>query len=89
MHTPNSRNSYSKPTAAVLRLFQKYFQGPLGFQVFIFGACFCMTFGYFYPMLWIYQSNNAHRSLDKAIEVEKAYKKKKAEEEEAEAAASE
>lgn len=34
------------------------------------------------PFLKVYQSNNAHRSLDNAIAIETAYKKKLAEEEE-------
>ena len=57
--------------------------------MFIFLVSFVGTYVYFTPLLRIYQSNNAHRTLDKAIEVEKAWKKKQAELEAAEAEAEE
>lgn len=53
----------------------------------MFLSCFFFTTIVFTPALAIYRSNNTHRTLDKALEVEKVYKKKKADEEAAEEAA--
>ena len=73
----------------VIRLYariKKYIidDGP-NYQILFFMATFAVTAVFFYPMLYIYQSNNAHRQLDYVIALEKVYKDKKAAEEEAEA----
>ena len=56
----------------------------LNYQIFFFGVTYAITSIFFYPGLYIYQSNNAHRQLNVAIEKENEYKKKKQLEEEAE-----
>jgi hypothetical protein len=57
--------------------------GP-NYHIFFFMCTFLVTSAIFYPMLYIYQSTNAHRQLDYVLAKEKAYKAKKAAEEEAE-----
>jgi len=89
VHVATASNSYSPAARTGIRLFQRFFQSGHGFQLFIFLVSFVGTYAYFTPFLRLYQSNNSHRTLDNAIEVEKAWKKKQAELEAAEAEAEE
>ena len=61
-------------------------ENKANYQTFFFLIVFGLTSVFFYPALWIYQSNNRHRTLDAALAKENAYKKKKAELEAAEEA---
>jgi len=56
----------------------------LNYQIFFFVVTYSITSFFFYPSLWLYQSNNRHRQLDEAIKKENEYKRLKALEEEAE-----
>lgn len=61
------------------------------YQVFVFSIAFGIWAGITYPVLYVYQSNNKHRTFAAAIAKERAHKKKLRElekqAEEAEAAA--
>lgn len=59
------------------------------YQVFMFGLVFGIWASFYYPVLFVYQANNKHRTYDAAIAKEKAYKKLQREKEAAAEAASE
>jgi hypothetical protein len=79
------RQSYSKGTAAFLRLFRKYVAKiPVAFQCFMFFTSFSLTYAYFLPWLWWYQARNQHRRAELVWAKVDEIKKKRKEQEEAE-----
>ena len=69
-------------TIRLMRIFKRYIiDDSAYYQLFFFGVVFTMTSVFFFPALWVYQSNNRHRQLSAAVQRERAYKKRKAEEE--------
>jgi hypothetical protein len=68
-------------------LLGKLFQFSWAYQVFVFGLCFGIWSGIFFPVLSIYQTNNKHRTYEAAMAKERAYKKAQKEKELAEQAA--
>ena len=54
----------------------------VNYQIFFFAVTYGITAVFFYPGLWIYQSNNRHRQLDFVLAKENEYKRLKAAEEE-------
>ena len=56
-------------------------------QVFVFGLAFTFYYAVTIPFITTYQANNKHRSLEAAMVVERAHKKKLRDIEEAEEAA--
>lgn len=61
----SKRQSYSSGSASFLRIFRKYVaKVPVSYQCFIFFCAFVSTYGYFTPLLWLYQSNNKHRAAE-------------------------
>lgn len=81
------RQSYSKGTAAFLTFFRRYVAKiPAAYQTFLFAVTFGLTYCYFTPWLWIYQSNNKHRAAELVWTKVDAIKKKRKEQEDAEEA---
>jgi len=66
----------------------RLFQYSWAYQIFIFGLSFGLWATFYYPMLWIYQANNKHRTFQAAIAKEKAFKRAMREKEQAEQTAS-
>ena len=72
-------------TIRAMLAFKRYvINNSVNYQIFLFFVTFSVTSAFFYPALWMYQSNNRHRQLDVAIAKEKEYQRKKALEEEEE-----
>ena len=63
----------------------------VNYQIFFFAVTYGITAVFFYPALWMYQSNNRHRQLDYVLVKENEFKRLKAleEEEDEEAGAAE
>ena len=57
---------------------------PAGWNILLFLMTYGLTALFFYPAIYLYKQNNAHRTLDVAIEKERVYKAKLAAEEEEE-----
>ena len=71
------------------RRFKRFFLDDWAmYQLMFFFIVFSLTSIAYYPTLWVYQTNNQHRSMQAAILKEKAHKEKMAalEEEEEEGA---
>jgi hypothetical protein len=58
------------------RLVGEVFNYSWAYQFFIFGLSFAIWAGFFFPVLYIYQKNNTHRTFEAAIGKERAHKKK-------------
>lgn len=79
------KSSYSKGGAAFLSFFRRYVAKiPAAYQTFLFAVSFGLSYGYFLPLLWVYQSNNRHRAAPLLWAKVDAIKKKRKEQEEAE-----
>ena len=74
----------TKSMMAIYRAIDKVFMStPAGWNILLFGLTYGLTALFFVPVVTLYRRNNAHRSLDRAIERERVYlAKKKAEEDE-------
>ena len=70
-------------TIKVMRFFKRnVIDDTASYQVFFFLVIFGLTSIMFYPALWVYRTNNAHRNIDYAIKKEEEYKAKLAASEE-------
>jgi hypothetical protein len=58
------------------RLIGEVFKYSWAYQLFIFGLTFGLWATFYFPTLYVYQANNAHRTFAAAIAKEKAHKRK-------------
>jgi uncharacterized membrane protein len=58
------------------RLVGEVFKYSWAYQLFIFGLTFGLWATFYFPTLYVYQANNAHRTFNAAITKERAHKKK-------------
>lgn len=58
------------------RIVGEIFKYGWAYQFFVFGLTFGLWAAFYYPTLYVYQANNAHRGYAAAIAKEKAHKKK-------------
>jgi hypothetical protein len=84
-HLDARRQTYGRGVATFLTLFRRYVAKiPAAYQTFLFVTAFGLTYGFSTPLLWMYQSNNKHRSAELVWDKVDAIKKKKKEQEDAE-----
>merc|ERR1712232_587933 len=64
-----------RKSAGAFRFFATWIQkNTAAYQLWILFVAYTMTNVFWQPLLFLYRSNNTHRSLDAAMVVEKAYK---------------